>query len=145
MNTGRLCKNLTDGLLIAIAILALVCLVVRYVGFEEYVTKDPVTKEQVTISTVFEDPYFMTYAKLFATFAMAAVIGFTSRGNGWVGILASICAVVISVNYFADGTILKFGFIYVLMAVTGLGGSLVHSYFWYTEERNHKVSDEKQI
>ena len=144
MNTGRLCKNLTDGLLIAVAILALICFLVRFVGFEEYVTRDPVTKEQVTISAPLDDPYIQTYIKLFATFAMAAVIGFTSRGNGWVGILASICAIVISVNYFADGTIHKFGFIYVLMAVTGLGGSLVHSYFWYTEERSLKASDEKQ-
>ncbi len=135
MNTGRACKNLTDGLLIAVAILALISLVVRFVGFEgEYVMKDPSNGEQTVVSSPLDDPYVVTYIKLFAAFAMAAIIGFSSRGSAWVGVVASVCATVISVNYFADGIIHKFGFLYILIAVTSIGGNLVHAYYHFAEK-----------
>lgn len=136
MNTGRTCKNLTDGLLVAVAVLALICLVVKIVGFEEeYSMKHPATNEEISVSSPFDDPYTETYLKLFATFSMAAIIGFASRGSAWVSVLASVCAIVISLNYFADGIVQKYGFVYVLIAVTSLGGSLVYAYYHYAEKK----------
>ena len=136
MNTGRMCKNLTDALLVAVAILALISIVVKIVGFEEeYKMTHPSTKEEITVSEPFEDPYTETYVKLFAAFSIASIIGFLSRGNGLMGIVSSACVFVISVNYFTDDLVGELGFLYFLAAATALAGSIVYTYYYYTEVR----------
>ena len=136
MNTGRICKNLTDALLVVVAMIALICVVVKIVGFEEeYKIAHPSTKEEITVSKPLEDPYTETYVKLFAAFSIASIVGFSARGKGWLGIVSSACVLVISVNYFAEDLIGKFGFLYFLVAATALAGSIVYTYYYYTEVR----------
>ncbi len=139
MNSGKACKNLTDGLVLTVAVMALIGLVSRFVGFEVGSTIiDPSTKERIELLSPLDDPYTSTYMKLFIAFCINALIGFGSRNYPWAGIVASICAIVISLNYFAGGVIASFGFIYVLVAVTGLAGSLVYGYFEFMKETDKK-------
>ena len=143
MNTGRICKNLTDALLVVMAIIALICIVVKIVGFEEeYKITHPSTKEEITVKGPLEDPYTETYVKLFAAFFIASIVGFSARGKGWLGIVSSLCVLVISVNYFANDLIGKFGFLYFLVAATALAGSIIYTYYYYTEVRK-ALPDEK--
>ena len=50
VNSGTACKNLTDGLLIAMAILALIGLVVEFMSFDgEHIMNHPTTSEDITV------------------------------------------------------------------------------------------------
>ena len=108
----------------------------KIVTFGELMLRlQPYTKEEITVSEPFDDPYTETYIKLFAAFSIASIIGFSARGEGWMGIVSSACVFVISVNYFADGLVGKLGFLYFLVAATALAGSIVYTYYYYTEVR----------
>ena len=136
MNSGRACKNLTDGLVLLAAAIALIGFVGRFMGFEAGDTMlSPTTKEKIELLAPLDDPYTRTYLKLFIAFVINALLGFSSRNYPWVGVVASLCAIVISLNYFSDQLIKTYGFLYVLVAVTGLAGSLVYAYFWYAEKK----------
>ena len=135
MNSGRACKNLTDGLVLLAAAIALIGFVERYTGFEAGNTMlSPTTKEKMELLAPLDDPYTSTYLKLFIAFVINALIGFSSRNYPLVGVVASLCAIVISLNYFSDQLIKTYGFLYVLVAVTGLAGSLVYAYFDFMKE-----------
>ena len=139
MNTGKTCKNLTDGLLVAMAIVAVLSILFNVLAFkEEYKMKHPTNNEEVVVSTPWDNPYVDAYVRLAVTFAVAAIIGFCSRKNGWGGIIASICAIIISVNYYADHIIKKNGYLYIGIAVASLAGNLVYMYYYYTEVKKPK-------
>ena len=139
MNTGKTCKNLTDGLLVAIAILALISILFNVLAFkEEYTMKHPKTNKDVVVSSPLDNPYVDAYIRLFFAFAIAAVIGLCSRQKGWAGIIASICTIVITVNYYIDGIIEKNGYLYLGIAVASLAGNLIYTYYYYTEVKKAK-------
>lgn len=145
MNTGKTCKNLTDGLLVFVAILALIGVIVHFVGFEEeYKMKHPSTKEEITVSAPFDDPYAETYLKLFGAFSAAAIIGFASRKKGWLSIVASVCAFVISINYYMDGLIEENGYAYLGIAAASIAGSVIYTYYYYTEVKKTLPPKEKK-
>ena len=145
MNTGRICKNLTDGLLVFVAILALIGVVVHFVGFEEeYKMKHPSTDEEITVSAPFDDPYAETYLKLFGAFSMAAIIGFASRKKGWMGIVASVCVLVISINYYSGGLIEENGYVYLGMSAASIAGSLIYTYYYYAEVKKALPANENE-
>ena len=136
MNSGKACKNLTDALVLLVAAIALIGFIGRFTGFEAGDTMlSPTTKEKIELLAPLDDPYTRTYLKLFIAFVINALLGFSSRNYPWVGVVASLCAIVISLNYFSDQLIKTYGFLYVLVAVTGLAGSLVYAYFWYAEKK----------
>ena len=137
MNSGEACNNLTDGLLIVMSILALIGLVVEFMAFDgEHIMNHPTTSEDITVKNPLDNPYADSYLKLFAAFAITAVIGLGARKAPIVGILASVCTIVVSVNFFAAELIKSFSFAYVLVAVTSLAGNIVYTCFHYSENRS---------
>ena len=71
MNSGTACKNLTDGLLIAMAIIALVGLALEFMAFDgEHIMNHPTTSEDITVKGPLDNPYADSYLKLFAAFAI---------------------------------------------------------------------------
>ena len=146
VNSGTACKNLTDGLLIAMAILALIGLVVEFMAFDgEHIMNHPTTSEDITVKSPLDNPYADSYLKLFAAFTITAVIGLGARKTPIVGILASICTIVVSVDFFAAELIKTFPFIYVLVAVTSLAGNIIYTCFHYSGNRStQKNEGEKQ-
>ena len=140
MNPGKASKNLTDGLLLAMAVLALIGLIVQFTSFDgAYTTIHPVTEEEINVESFIDDPVSDAYLKLFIAFLISAIIGFGARKSPVAGILASVCTIVISMNYFASGLIGEFTFIYVPMAVLGLAGNIVYAYFWSEEKKVKKT------
>lgn len=139
MNTGKTCKNLTDGLLIAMAILALISIAFNVLAFkEEHTMKHPSNNEEIEVKTPFDDPYVDAYVRLCATFAIAGIVGFCSRKKGIGGLIASICASIISINYYVDGIVKKNGYLYIGIAVASIAGNLIYMYYYYTEVKKKK-------
>lgn len=146
MNSGTACKNLTDGLLIAMAILALIGLAVEIMAFDgEHIMNHPTTSEDITVKTPLDNPYADSYLKLLAAFLITAIIGFGARKTPLVGVLASVCTIVMSVNFFAAELIKSLSFVYVLAAFTSLAGNIVFTCFHYFENRSiQKIEGEEQ-
>lgn len=141
MNSGTYCKNLTDGLLIVMAVLALIGLVVEFTAFDgEHIMNHPTTSEDITVKSPLDNPYADSYLKLFAAFLITAVIGFGARKAPVVSILASACTIVVSVNFFASELIKSFPFLYVLIAFTSLAGNIVYTCFHYFENKSKNLS-----
>lgn len=144
VKTGNACKNLTDGLLLLMAIIALVCVIVGVISFDGmYLMSHPVTGEDVYVNQPLENPYYATYLKLALLFGSAAVLGFLTRRWPYISVGASLCTVVASMNYYTDGLIRTYPFVYVLFAVTGLCGSLVYTACFYTERRRTQSEEAK--
>ena len=101
----------------------------------------PATKEDVYVESFLDNPFADTYLKLFIAFAISAVIGFGARKSPWAGIIASICTIVMSVNYFANDLIYTFPFIYVLVSVTALAGNIVYACFSFEEKKVAKADN----
>jgi hypothetical protein len=142
MNSGTACKNLTDGLLIAMAIIALVGLALEFMAFDgEHIMNHPTTSEDITVKGPLDNPYADSYLKLFAAFAITAVIGLGARKAPIVGILASVCTIVVSVNFFAAELIKAFPFVYVLVAFTSLAGNIIYTCFHYSENRSTQKNE----
>lgn len=145
MNTGKTCKNLTDGLLIFVAILALIGVIVKFVGFEaEYTMKHPSTEEEITVSKAFDDPYAEAYLTLFIAFSLAAIIGFASRKSGIIGIIASVCLFIIAMYLYFNRVIEENGFVYIAMSAASIAGSIIYTYYYYTEVRPTLPPKEKK-
>ena len=137
MNSGKACKNLTDGVVLAVALVALGCLVIAFLGFEgQYLMDHPLTGDEVRVEKPLDDPYVSTELKLFIAFGICAVIGFGSRKHPAVSIVASVCTIVISLNYYADKMIGDWGFLFVIAGVLSLAGNLIFTYFHYKENEN---------
>ena len=134
MNSGKACKNLTDGLLLAAAFFALIFLAFGYLSFNGgYSMTHPATGEELEVVSAFDDPYFMAYGVLFLCFALTSVIGLATRKHPLVGLLASIVNLIVTFIYFSDGLIETWAILFVLAAVTGLAGSIVYICFYYYE------------
>ena len=143
VNSGRACKNLTDGLVLAVAFLALMGLVLEFLAFDgEYMTNHPTTSEEITVKSPLDHPYADSYLKLFAAFLITAVLGFGARKTPLVGVFASLCSIVVSLNLFSGDLIESFPFVYVLVSVTGLAGSIIYACLHYTENPQ-KVKNKK--
>lgn len=146
MNSGTACKNLTDGLLIAMAFLALIGLAVEFMAFDgEHVVKHPVTSEMITVKGPLDDPYIDSYLKLFLAFLVTAILGLGARRTPIVGVLASACVIAVSVNFFVSDLINNFPFVYVLVAFTSLAGNIIYTCFHYFEKNtSQKNKGEEQ-
>lgn len=131
---------MTDGFLIAMAAVALICMIVSVVSFkEEYVAVDPVTYEEITVDSGFKAPAFRTNAKMLVVFALAAIIGFAARKHPAVDVCAMLSLTVLAFRTYADGRLSSvIAFIYVLFAVIGLAGGLIHAYYFMEENKQKK-------
>ena len=128
MKNGIAYKNLTDSIVLIGAIIALICVLLSVVSFEKaYTVTDPETREDVEVTEPLDDPYNITYLKLFITFTITAMIGFVSRKMFLIPLLASICNILIALGYFRSGEIYDYGFLYVLIGVVGLAGNIIHA------------------
>lgn len=140
MNSGSACKNITDGLLLVMAFLAVISIVVAFISFEEFVKTDPETGEETVVSSVFETASVKGHVKMLIAFLLAATVGFSARKFPPADIAAGLSLLIVSLNLYADRVVGEIGFIYVLFAVIGLAGGLIHAYYYYTEEK--KGTDE---
>jgi hypothetical protein len=147
MNSGSACKNLTDSFLLIMALVALICLVVAFISFEEYSKVDPDTGEEIIVDSVFETPSAKGHVKMLIAFLLAATVGFSARKCPPADIAAGLGLLIVSLNLYADDVIGEIGFVYVLFAVIGVAGGLINAYYYYTEEKkaptdNSENSDE---
>lgn len=126
MKQGVAYKNLTDSIVLIAAIIALICVLLSVISFEEsYVVKDPITHEDVEVAKPLEDPYNITFIKLFAIFSITAIVGFIARKWALISTVASVCSIVIAFTYFLDGSSGELGFIYVFCGIVGLAGNII--------------------
>ena len=127
---------LSDGFLFAVTLVALVCVIISSITFEgEYLMTDPISKEDIRVQKPLEDPYASTNLKLFIAFGICTLIGLGARKYPLIAVAASVCTIVISLNYYADELVPEWGFVYVLAAVLGLAGNLIFTYFHYKENQ----------
>ena len=130
MKQGMAHKNLTDAILVIAAVIALVSVVVGVLFFESPTTiTDPKTGEDVEIESPLEDPAVQINLKLFVTFTLAAAISFTARKWVLICIASSVASLVMAFNCFLDGTLEYMGYTYVVLAVIGLAGNIIHAVF----------------
>lgn len=128
MKNGIAYKNLTDSIVLIGAIIALICVLLSVVSFDKpYTVTDPETRQDIDVTEPLEDPYNITYLKLFVTFAITAMIGFLSRKMSVIPLIASICSILISLAYFREGAVEDYGFLYVLIGVVGLAGNIIYT------------------
>ena len=135
MNSGSTFKNLTDSFLLIMALVAIISLVVAFISFKDHSEVDTETSEEIVVDSVFETPSSKGHIKMLIAFLLAATVGFSSRKSPPVDIAAGISLLVVSLNVYADRVLGEIGFIYVLFAVIGIAGGLVHAYYYYTEEK----------
>ena len=136
MNSASACKNLTDGLVTGATVTALIGFITEFMSFEgEYLMNHPITREEIRVKTALDNPYASTYLMLLIAFLITAIVGFASRRVPIIGILISALSVVVAVSCFSGGTVKAFAFLYVLIAVTGLAGSIIYTCFHYTENK----------
>lgn len=139
MNQGMAHKNLTDAVLVIAAVISLVSIIVGVLFFEGPMTiVDPNTGEDVEIDSPFDDPAVKINLKLCVTFILAAVISLAARKWFLVCLAASAGALIMSFACFLDGTLEYMGYTYVVFAVIGLAGNIIHAVFVYGDKKKAK-------
>ena len=127
MKHGIAYKNLTDTIVLAAAIIALICVLLSIISFgKPYTVKDPVTGVDIEVKGPLDDPYNITYLKLCGIFTLTALVGFIARKWLLFSIVASLCSIVISFVYFLDGSVGDYGFLYVFCGIVGFAGNIIH-------------------
>lgn len=136
MKNGIAYKNLTDALVLVAAVVAIIGVLLAILSFDKpYKGKDPVTNEEIDIQTPFDDPYVETYVNLAVVFSFASVLGFLARRLTLIPIVGSVCSIVVAMNYFMDGLVKSYGFLYVLLGVVGLAGNIIYSVMYNIEQK----------
>ena len=148
MKYGTAYKNLTDAFLVIGAAIAIICIVMAVLAFEGPGTtvENKATGEKITVNSVFEDPTVQTYAKLGGVFTLAAALSFAFRKLYTIPLVATAAAIVFSMDVFLDGSIEEVAYAFVLFAVIGLVGNVIHGVIVEREQKEakkNKVEDKK--